>query len=110
MRVEDEEGKGKDKKKQEESALPEDEYDDEEDVEERPFVDKIIIGVDNDFKGIFDVMILLLVGYSCFTTLYYVAFGLPTNKYHKLWDMFVEYMFYTDFLLNFLQEYWDEES
>lgn len=55
-------------------------------------------------------MILLLVGYSCFTTLYYVAFGLPTNKYHKLWDMFVEYMFYIDFLLNFLQEYWDEES
>lgn len=77
-----------------------DEYDDEDDEdEERPFVDKIIISMDNDWKSIFDVIILILVGYSCFTTLYYVAFGLPTNKIHRLWDQFVEYMFYTDFLL-----------
>lgn len=58
----------------------------------------------------FDVVILVLVGYSCFTTLYYVAFGLPTNWLHVLWDSIVEYMFYTDFLLQFLQEYFDEDT
>lgn len=71
------------KKKKDEVKIEEDDYDDEDDEDnERPFSDKIIIGVDNDHKGMFDVLILLLVGYSCFTTLYYVAFGLPSNKYH----------------------------
>ena len=85
------------------AVVVDEDYDDEEDSdEERPFVDKIVISMDSDWKSVFDVIILLLVGYSCFTTLYYVAFGLPTNKLHKLWDQFVEYMFYTDFFLNFL--------
>ena len=89
----------------------EDEYDDEEDEEKkRPFKDRIIIDCDCTWKSIFDVIILVLVGYSCFTTLYYVAFGVPTNKWHLLWDQLVEIMFYTDFFLNFLQEYYDEET
>lgn len=69
------------------AVVLDEDYDDEEDSdEERPFVDKIVISMDSDWKSVFDVVILLLVGYSCFTTLYYVAFGLPTNKLHKLWD------------------------
>tara|TARA_B110000285_G_scaffold126379_1_gene142525 strand:- start:891 stop:1169 length:279 start_codon:yes stop_codon:yes gene_type:complete len=86
-----------------------DEYDDEED-EEKTFAERIVISSENDAKGAFDVLILFFVGYSCFTTLYYVAFGLPTDKYHLLWDSFVEYMFYTDFLLQFITDFYDEES
>ena len=66
--------------------------------------------MDSSWKSIFDVIILVLVGYSCFTTLFYVAFGVPTNWLHVLWDLIVEYMFYLDFFLSFLQEYFDEES
>ena len=63
-----------------------DEYDDEDDEEKLPFKERIIIDIDSTWKSVFDVTILVLVGYSCFTTLYYVAFGVPTNKWHLLWD------------------------
>lgn len=45
------------------------------DVEKRPFVDKLIISSKSSWKSYFDIMILLLVGYSCQSTLLYVAFG-----------------------------------
>jgi len=35
---------------------------------------KIIINPDNKIKAIFDIFILFLVGYSCVTTVYKVAF------------------------------------
>ena len=52
------------------------------DVEKRPFVDKLIISSKSSWKSYFDIMILLLVGYSCQSTLLYVAFGQPTNPFH----------------------------
>ena len=82
----------------------------EEEEEKKPFVERIIIDLDCGWKQKFDVTILLLVGYSCFTTLFYVAFGQPTNMFHLAWDLLVEYTFYTDFLLNFLQEYYDQDT
>ena len=45
----------------------------------RPFVDKIIISYENKVKSFFDVWVLILVGYSCFTTMYYTAFSYPSN-------------------------------
>lgn len=51
-------------------------------AEKRSLSDKIIIDADSRWKSIFDVSILFLVGYSCFTSLFYVAFGQPTNKFH----------------------------
>lgn len=55
----------------------------------------------------FDVVILLLVGYSCITSLFYVAFVSPTNTLHKAFDWIVEIAFYTDLFLNFITEYYD---
>ena len=56
----------------------EEDYDSESDEgqegEKGSWQDKIIISVDSGWKSYFDVWILLLVGYSCFTTLFYVAF------------------------------------
>lgn len=72
--------------------------------------EKLIISWDSGWKSYFDIAILLLVGYSCFSTLLYVAYGTPTNELHKAFDDFVEYMFYTDFLFNFLQEYRDPDT
>lgn len=54
------------------------------------------------WKSYFDIVILLLVGYSCFSTLLYVAFGQPTEALQMAFDQTVEIMFYLDFVLNFL--------
>lgn len=54
------------------------------------------------WKSYFDIVILLLVGYSCFSTLLYVAFGQPEDKLQIAFDQTVEIMFYLDFFLNFL--------
>ena len=70
-------------------------------VEKRPFVDKLIISSKSPWKSYFDIMILLLVGYSCQSTLLYVAFGQPTNPFHLGIDMTVEILFYIDFIFNF---------
>ena len=51
----------------------------EEEVEKIPFKERIIIKYDAPWKSVFDVVILLLVGYSCITSLFYVAFVSPTN-------------------------------
>ena len=52
------------------------------DGEKLPFSDKLIISSKSSWKSYFDIMILLLVGYSCQSTLLYVAFGQPTNPFH----------------------------
>ena len=90
------------------------EYDSESDGaqegEKGSWQDKIIISSDSAWKSYFDVIILFLVGYSCFTTLFYVAFQQPVNRLHLAWDQAVEIFFYTDFFFNFLQEYVDQDS
>jgi len=74
------------------------------------FFNLLIINADAKWKSFFDIWILLLVGYSCFTSLYYVAFDRPSNKLHRQFDSLVEYFFYTDFAFNFLQEYKDTDT
>lgn len=51
----------------------------EEDLEQRDCKSKLIIRQNSQWKAIFDVWMLGLVGYSCFTTIFYVAFGMPGN-------------------------------
>lgn len=58
----------------------------------------------------FDVVILLLVGYSCISSLYYVAFISPQNLIHIIFDWIVEAAFYTDLVLNFITEFIDPIS
>ena len=58
----------------------------------------------------FDVAILLLVGYSCISSLFYVAFEQPSNIVHVVFDWVVEVCFYTDLALNFITEYIDPVS
>ena len=79
-------------------------------VEKRPFVDKLVISSKSPWKSYFDISILLLVGYSCQSTLLYVAFGQPTNPFHLGIDFAVEILFYIDFIFNFFQEFIDKDS
>ena len=41
---------------------------------EKAWYQKLIISSDNKYKQIFDVFVLLLVGYSCVASMYQVAF------------------------------------
>lgn len=50
-------------------------------------------------------MVLLLVGYSCLSSLFYVAFGPTENPALKIWDTCVEVIFITDLILNFLTDF-----
>ena len=90
-------------------------FDDEEkvqaaDQDNRSFKDRLIISSENKYKSFFDVWVLVLVGYSCVTSMYYVAFSKPTNKIHLIWDEIVEYHFYADIILSFFCEYKDPET
>jgi hypothetical protein len=38
--------------------------------EKKSFTEKMIISEGNRYKAIFDIFILFLVGYSCFTSIY----------------------------------------
>jgi hypothetical protein len=40
----------------------------------KTFKEYLIIPADSKWKSFFDIWILFLVGYSCFTSMYYVAF------------------------------------
>ncbi len=62
------------------------------------------------WKAIFDILMLGLVTYSCFTSVFYVAFASPTNTPHIVFDWFVEAMFVSDMIFNFCQEYIDTET
>ena len=74
-------------------------------TEKKSFKDRLIISSENKFKSFFDVWVLVLVGYSCITSMYYVAFNKPTNKLQLLWDDIVEYHFYVDIILSFFCEF-----
>ena len=53
---------------------------------------------------------LLLVGYSCFSNVLYVAFSPPENYYLQLFDNSVDVIFGIDLILNFVQSYRDSEN
>ena len=67
-----------------------------------PIKERIIISVNSKWKAIFDVLILLLVGYSCVMSMFYAAFSTIDKPIIIIIDQVVEGFFWTDFLLNFL--------
>ena len=48
------------------------------------------------------------MGYSCVTSMYYVAFDPSNNLILYIWDKTIEVLFAVDLILNFLTEYVDE--
>ena len=71
----------------------------------------VIIDADSQWKAIFDICILLLVGYSCVTSMFYVAFSQPEDTHFLNYlDDVVEVFFWLDLILNFLQSYKHPET
>jgi len=73
-------------------------------------VDYIIISENSKWKATFDIYITFLVAYSCFTTVYYVAFDDVPSNVLEIVNYIVEGSFFLDFSFNFLTEYTDPDS
>lgn len=58
----------------------------------------------------FDIFIIILVGYSCATNMYYVSFGNPTSTVTITLDFIFEVFFWIDFFLNFFQGFKHEDT
>jgi len=77
----------------------------------RSWKEKLIIDSESKTKAIFDVFVLLLVGYSCVTSVYNVAIrSTEQDKLMEAFDTVVEASFILDLLLNFIQSYKHPET
>eukprot|EP01017_Pseudomicrothorax_dubius_P043558 TRINITY_DN7278_c0_g2_i1.p1 TRINITY_DN7278_c0_g2~~TRINITY_DN7278_c0_g2_i1.p1 ORF type:complete len:606 (-),score=184.94 TRINITY_DN7278_c0_g2_i1:149-1966(-) len=77
----------------------------------RSLIQRLIISINNPYKSIFDIMILVLIGYSCITTAYYISFDYdPEAAGHIFFENFVEISFAIDIILRFFHEYKDNET
>jgi len=74
-------------------------------TEKKGCKDYLIISINSKWKSYFDVWILIIVGYSCIVSLFYVAFEETDNQGHRTWDVIVEVFFYADLVFTFFQEY-----
>lgn len=78
--------------------------------EEKRFIDYIIIPYNSGWKQNYDIIMMILVAYSCMTSMYYVAFSEPTSSVHKSIDWVVEGFFYMDIALSFIHAYQEPET
>lgn len=79
-------------------------------MEKLSLKERIVIGANNKYKAIFDVLILLLVGYSCVTSMFYAAFESTDDAVMIAVDNVIEVFFWLDLILNFLQSYKHPET
>ena len=79
---------------------------------EVPFMDRLVIPHDSMFKSRLDGFIMVLVLYSCITSLYNSAFTPLSVKYFSFYvlDWAVEFFFYLDVILTFFHAYHDEDA
>ena len=69
-----------------------------------------IIHPDTKWKSMFDVFILMLVGYSCITNLYVTAFSVDKTTSDEVIFWIVEVFFYFDFGFTWMMGYRDPET
>lgn len=73
-------------------------------------VDNFIISQNSVWKIIFDNLLLIVIGYTCLTTVLFVSFQLEQNSLLKAIDIGVTISFSADFIFNFFLEYQDKET
>ena len=78
--------------------------------EDRQLCHCFLIGTDSTWKPIFDIIILLLVGYTCFLNMYMVSFPSTLSQPQELVNRIVEYLFILDFVMNFFQCYKETDT
>jgi hypothetical protein len=66
--------------------------------------------MNSQWKAVFDTSILIVIGYSCFTTVLYISFALDESKIILIINTIVMCSFAMDFVFKFFEEYLDQES
>lgn len=79
-------------------------------IEHTDFLHKLIIHPDSKWKSIFDVFVLLLVAYSCITSLLNATFQIVQSDAMNAIYWVVESFFYLDFIFSFFQGFRDVEE
>ena len=70
----------------------------------------LIISMNNWWKASFDNAILIVIGYTCFTTVFFVSFDAEKSNALVNIDHLVTAFFMLDFCFNFVCEYQDKET
>jgi hypothetical protein len=73
-------------------------------------LDYLIISMNNPWKAAFDNAILIVIGYTCLTTVLFVSFDNQKSKLLAEIDHLVTAFFALDILFNFMTEYQDKET
>jgi hypothetical protein len=73
-------------------------------------LDYFIISMNNGWKAAFDNVILIVIGYTCLTTVLFVSFDNKKNKVLNQIDYMVTAFFSLDILFNLMLEYQDKET
>ena len=63
--------------------------------------ENFIIARESQWKVVFDTFILIVIGYSCFATVLYIAFEIQHNDVSDFIDTAVMITFTLDFIFNF---------
>lgn len=75
-----------------------------QEVQARPFKDRLFIESNSKFIQLFDTYMLLVIAYSCFTSAYYIAFSFPDGVPGFLELEHVVFGSYTlDIVFNFMR-------
>lgn len=72
--------------------------------------ERMLISSESKWKSIFDIWILLLVGYSCIFNIFVVAFDVDQPLLLELFNDAVEILFVVDFFLNFFTSFKDPDT
>lgn len=67
----------------------------------KPFHKRLIISPDVRWKSVFDIWVLLFVGYSCIWNILVFAYTFTPNPSLDAFNLVIEFVFVLDFFLTF---------
>jgi hypothetical protein len=76
----------------------------------KPFLKRLIISPDAKWKSVFDIWVLLFVGYSCIWNILVFAFPFTASKKLDYFNLLIEFVFQLDFFLTFFQSFKHPET
>ena len=72
--------------------------------------DKMYLHPEDQFLSIFDIVMLIIIGYSCFTSAYYLTFHMTTSPALLYVEDITYICFGIDITLNFFRVFQDKEG
>jgi hypothetical protein len=103
-------GSRKDKKKKDNNSPIKDDKSFYKQMKAMFKLDYFIISMNNGWKAAFDNFILIVIGYTCFTTVLFVSFVAEKSNTLTQIDHMVTVFFGMDFVFNLMCEYQDPDT